>query len=340
MPFPSSFAKRLAQATSSACLLALLSFHPLQAKEPQGAVPQKRSVPTLTSRTELVAVPVTVTDHNGNFVSGLTASNFEIIDNGQPQAITFFEQQDTPVTVGLLIDHSGSMGTKLPAVASAIAGFANSSNPQDQMFVIDFGDTVSIGLFDGQSFTNDPAQIEHAITSVWARGRTALYDAIAEGITHVRLGQWNKRALVVVSDGGDNASHYKFGDILQMARSSHAVIYAIGLLSESGQEENPDVLRKLARDTGGLAFFPGPHDSIAAVCNEIARDIRSQYMLAFVPPKATDEQTFRTLKVAVKAPGREKLRVRARAGYTLAAQSKAGASMGKPAPQPSESDMQ
>ncbi len=278
-----------------------------------------------------------VTDREGKFVSGLMASNFEIIDNGQPQPITFFEQQDTPVTVGLLIDHSGSMGPKLSAVGSAISSFAHSSNPQDQMFVIDFGDVVSIGLFDGQSFTSDAAQIERAITSVWARGRTALYDAIAEGITHLKLGKWNKRALIIVSDGGDNASHYKFNQVLEMARSSHAVIYAIGLLSESGQEENPEVLRKLARDTGGLTFFPGPHDSIAAVSNEIARDLRSQYVLALVPPKRTGAAAFHRLTIKVNAAGRGKLRVRARAGYT-AGSSPTAAYTGETAAQ-TESDL-
>ncbi|MDE3168850.1 MAG: VWA domain-containing protein, partial [Acidobacteriota bacterium] len=248
---------RLTATIGCACLLSVCLFGAASKLRQQHS-----SSPTLTARTELVPVPVAITDRDGNFVSGLTVRDFTIIDDGQPQAITFFEQQDTPVTVGLLIDHSGSMGPKLPAVAAAISSFAKFSNPQDQMFVIDFGDTVSIGLFDGLSFTNDPAQIEHAITSVWARGRTALYDAVAEGTIHVKFGQWNKRALVIVSDGGDNASHYTFNQVLEMARSSHAVIYTVGLLSESGQEENPGVLRKLARDTGGLAFFPGPHDSI------------------------------------------------------------------------------
>lgn len=272
--------------------------------------------PTLSARTELVAVPVSVTDRHGNFVPGLTMGDFQILVDGRPQPISFFEQQDTPVTVGLLIDHSGSMGPKLPAVAAAISDFAHSSNPQDEMFFIEFGDTVSIELFGGKSFTSDPAQIVHAVTSMYARGRTALYDAVAEGITHAQLGRWNKRALILVSDGGDNASHYNFSQVLKMARTSHAVIYAIGLLSESGQEENPKILRRLCRDTGGIAFFPGPHESIATITQEIARDLRSQYMLAFVPPKESGAGTFHKIVVKVTAPGHGKLHVRCRAGYT------------------------
>jgi Ca-activated chloride channel homolog len=269
----------------------------------------------LSSQTELVSVPVIVTDRHGDFVSGLSISNFQISVDGQPQPIAFYEQQDTPVTVGLVVDHSGSMGPKLSAVAAAISSFAHSSNPEDQMFVVDFGDTVSTYLFDGQSFTSDPAQIEHAITSVWARGRTALYDAVVEGITHLKLGRWDKRALILVSDGGDDASHYTVGQVLSMARGSHAVIYAIGLLSESGQEENPEILRRLCHDTGGMAFFPGEKDSISTISREIARDLRSEYVLGFVPPKQLNTSAFHKITVRVSAPGRGKLHVRSRAGY-------------------------
>jgi Ca-activated chloride channel family protein len=276
--------------------------------------------PALSARTQLVAVPVSVTDRHGNFVPGLTSGDFQILVDGRPQPISFFEQQDTPVTVGLLIDHSGSMGPKLPAVAAAISDFAHSSNPQDEMFFVEFGDTVSIALFDGKSFTSNPVQLVHAVTSMFARGRTALYDAVAEGITHAQLGRWNKRALVLVSDGGDNASHSNFSQVLKMARSSHAVIYAIGLLSESGQEENPKILRRLCSDTGGIAFFPGPHESIAAISEEIARDLRSQYMLAFVPPKQSGAGAFHKIIVKVTAPGHGKLHVRSRAGYTESAE--------------------
>ncbi len=299
-------------------MFAFLVFAPaaLAQQMPAGRPFQSsQHAPALSSRTELVAVPVSVADHHGNFVPGLTAGDFQILVDGIPQPISFFEQQDTPVTVGLLIDHSGSMGPKLPAVAAAISNFARSSNPQDEMFFVEFGDTVSVAIFDGKSFTSDPSQLAHAIASVSARGRTALYDAVAEGITRVRLGQWNKRALILVSDGGDNASHYKFAQVLQMARSSHAVIYAIGLLSESGQEENPGILRRLCRDTGGIAFFPGPQDSIAKISGQIARDLRSQYMLAFVPPKQSGAGAFHKIKVKVSVPGHGKLRVRTRAGY-------------------------
>jgi Ca-activated chloride channel family protein len=315
MHFPPLLAKR----QITVVLAAVISFGlAVQAQQETGNRPGEHPprAPALSARTQLVAVPVSVTDHHGNFVPGLTIGNFQILVDGQPQPISFFEQEDTPVTVGLLIDQSGSMGPKLSAVAAAISDFAYSSNPQDEMFFIEFSDTVSIELFDGKSFTSDPSQIVHAVTSMFARGRTALYDAVAEGITHAQLGQWNKRALVLVSDGGDNASRHNFAQVLQMARSSHAVIYAIGLLSETGQEENPKILRSLCSDTGGIAFFPGPHEPIAAISDEIARDIRSQYILAFVPPKQSGAAEFHKIIVKVTAPGHGKLHVRSRAGYT------------------------
>jgi len=321
MRFPALPAKRQIAAMALASCLSFGLAVGAQQEAGNRSLQYPPRAPALSARTQLVAVPVSVTDHHGNFVSGLTIGDFRILVDGQAQPISFFEQQDTPVTVGLLIDQSGSMGPKLSAVAAAISDFAYSSNPQDEMFFVEFGDTVSIELFDGKSFTSDPSQIVHAVTSMFARGRTALYDAVAEGITHAQLGRWNKRALVLVSDGGDNASRHNFAQVLQMARSSHAVIYAIGLLSESGQEENPKILHSLCSDTGGIAFFPGPHEPISAISHEIARDLRSQYILAFVPPKQSDSAGFHKIIVKVTAPGRGKLHVRSRAGYTESAES-------------------
>lgn len=272
----------------------------------------------LSSNTEMVALPVNVTDAHGNFVSDLTIGNFSVFEDGKIQNIGFFEQQDTPVTMGLIVDHSGSMGPKLPAVAAAVRAFAHSSNPEDEMFVVDFADTVSVELMNGKPFTSDAEELSKAVTAVAAQGQTALYDAVAEGLIHLRLGRWNKKALIVVSDGGDNVSRYKFSQLLELARSAGAEIYAIGLLSESGQEENPGVLRRLCRDTGGIAFFPHEGESIEGVSTQIARDLRRQYMLGYVPPKKADGGSFRKIEVKVSAPGQGKLRVRARPGYSAA----------------------
>lgn len=286
---------------------------------PQGA----NHTSILSSNTDLVAVPVSVTDAHGDFVPGLTIGNFHVFEDGKIQNVSFFEQEDTPVTLGLIVDHSGSMGPKLREVAAAVLAFAHSSNPEDEMFVVDFDDTVSVELLNGKAFTSDAKELGEAVTAVAARGQTALYDAVAEGFVHLQLGQWNKKALIIVSDGGDNISRYKFSDVLRLATSTHAVIYAIGLLSESGQEENPGVLRRLCRDTGGIAFFPRKGESIEGVSTQIARDLRRQYMLGYIPPKKADAGSFRKIDVKVSAAGRGDLRVRSRTGYSVAVQAPA-----------------
>ena len=271
---------------------------------------QSNSQGPLAAQTDVVALPVSVTDTHGNFLAGLKSENFRVFEDGQPQEISFFEQENTPVTVGLIVDHSGSMGHRLQKVYDAVLGFAHSSNPDDEMFVVDFADAVSVELLHGKAFTSDPGELGAAVTAISARGQTALYDAIAEGLIHIRLGKWNKRALVIVSDGGDNVSRTTFSQVLAQTRSSHTVIYAIGLVDESGQEENPGVLHRLCQDTGGAAFFPRQDASIEGVMDQIARDIRGQYMLGYVPPTAPGPGAFRKVEVKVSAPGLGTLRVR------------------------------
>lgn len=266
--------------------------------------------------TELVVLPVSVTDSKGVFVSKLGAENFRVFEDGRPQKITLFAEEDTPVTVGLIVDHSRSMGPKLRGVAEAVSMFAHSSNPQDEMFVVDFGETVSIERIAGKEFTSDPKELEQAVAAVTARGQTALYDAIIEGLEHLRQGDLDKKALVIVSDGGDNVSRHKFGDVLELARRSHALIYAIGLVGESGEEENPEVLKKLCKETGGIAFFPRADESVADISRSIARDLREQYTLGYSPEKRNHSGAFRKIAVQVSAPGRGKLHVRTRAGYS------------------------
>ena len=263
--------------------------------------------------TALVVLPVRVTGANGDFVSGLKQEQFRVYENGREQPITLFRQEDTPVTVGLVVDHSRSMGMKLPGVSAAVSAFAQSSNSDDEMFVVDFSDSVSVELPGGKPFTSNPRELAQAVSAVSARGMTALYDAVAEGLNHLQLGRWDKRALIIVSDGGDNASGRKYADILDLAHRSQAVIYAIGLVGAS-EEENPSVLRRLCKDTGGLSFFPEEGQSVSDISAIIARDLREQYTVAFTPEKRSDNP-YRKIHVEVKAPGRGKLQVRTRAGY-------------------------
>ncbi len=269
----------------------------------------------ITSTTTLVVLPVNVTDAKGAFVSGLKPQNFKIFEDSRLQGITLFKEEDTPVTVGLIVDHSRSMGPKLSAVALAVNAFAHSSNPEDEMFVVDFNEKVSVELMRGKPFTHDAAELQQALSAVSAQGQTALYDAVSEGLLHVDLGQWDKKALIIVSDGGDNASHTTFSELLKLARQSRVVIYSIGLVDEAGEEENPKVLTKLSTATGGIAFFTKRSDDAAKFIKQIARDLREQYTLGYVPPTKNSRDSFRKIVVRVSSPDARKLRVRTRPGY-------------------------
>ncbi len=276
----------------------------------------------------LVLLPVNVTDSRGAFVSGLKQEDFRVSEDGQQQRLTVFEERDTPVTVGLVVDHSRSMGTKIPDVVAAVASFTHSSNSQDEMFVVDFNDDVSIELMKGKAFSNDPKELGEALTAVSARGRTALYDAVSEGLHHLQYGHLGKKALIIISDGGDNASHLKYSQVLAQARKSQALIYSIGLLSSDGDEENPGLLQRLCKNTGGIAYFPRQGESVATVSAEIARDLREQYTLGYIPQNLKSAGTFRKVEVKVTATSHGKLRVRTRQGYSPTAETQPTAQLG------------
>jgi Ca-activated chloride channel family protein len=276
----------------------------------------------------LVLLPVKVTDARGSFVPGLKREDFRIFENGQLQKLTVFEEGDTPVTVGLVVDHSKSMGPKLSDVGAAVSSFAHSSNPQDEMFVVDFNDNVSIELMGGKAFSNNASDLEAALTAVSARGQTALYDAVSQALTHLQSGHLGKKALVIISDGGDNASHIKYSEVLAQARQSQAAIYSIALVDALGEEENPDILRRLCKDTGGIAYFPGPKESVADVSKSIARDLREQYTLGYISSGSNDANSYRKIEVKVIAPDHGRLRVRTRPGYSPAVQKPPAAQAG------------
>jgi Ca-activated chloride channel family protein len=282
---------------------------------------QSRPAPPASSaisvQTELVVLPVSVTDSKGTAVLGLSEQNFRVYEDGRLQKIAMFQQGDAPITVGLIVDHSRSMGSQLPEVADAVSSFARSGNARDEMFVVDFNDDVSVELLNGKAFTDDPKELAKAISSVRARGRTALYDAVAEGLLHLQLGHYERKALIIISDGGDNASLQKFAQVLALAQKSQVVIYSIGLIGDDG-EVDPGVLRHFAKATGGIAYFPDRANTVTSISTQIARDLREQYTLGFAPEKANNVHAFRKIEVKVSAPGQGKLRARTRSGYSAA----------------------
>jgi Ca-activated chloride channel family protein len=275
---------------------------------------QNPSGPLITAQVSLVLLPVTVTDREGHFVTGLDASDFHVFEDGHPQQIKLFRHEDTPVTVGILVDRSGSMAARSGDVLAGAQAFVQASNPQDREFVINFSDKVEFGLPANIAFTNNVDELKAALLFVPPSGRTALFDAIAAGLTHFQRDDPDKKVLLLISDGGDNASRYNFVQVLRMAQSSNVIIYTIGLLDEHSADQNPSVLKKLARETGGHAYFPNSTAQIVNVCREIAQEVRHQYTLGYDPPE-NGRQGYRKIRVTVTARGQGKLFVRTRGGY-------------------------
>jgi Ca-activated chloride channel homolog len=275
---------------------------------------------TFSVRTEMVVLPVTVTDARGQSVAGLSPDSFRIYDDGRLQPIVLFRGGDVPITVGLVVDHSQSMRAKRIAAQAAITAFARSGREDDEMFVVDFSDRAELpALPGGKPFTSDPAELAAALNRGTPGGTTALYDAVALGLRHLPAGRSDRKALIVVTDGGDNASQLKYSQVRELARASQAAIYGIGLTGAELQEENPDNLKRLCRDTGGAAYFPEAASDVQRVMMMIASDLRAQYTLGFTPVAAEAGETFHKVKVAVVSPSGAKLNVRTRAGYPVRA---------------------
>jgi Ca-activated chloride channel family protein len=279
------------------------------------ATPQEARPYQISVNVDLVVLPVTVRDRSGHFVSDLGDQDFAVFEDGARQSIRLFRHVDTPVTVGLVVDHSGSMRRKLADVIAAARTFARSSNSEDQMFVVNFNEKVTLGLPASVPFTNKPDELESAILNAPAMGQTALYDAVVRSIGQLQIGSREKKALIVISDGGDNKSAHTLAEALKMAEQSSAVIYAIGIFDPDESDAKPDVLRRLARESGGEAFFPRHQDEVVPICETIAHAIRNQYTLGYVSSNLGRPGTWRSIRVAAHAAGKSKLLVRTRSGY-------------------------
>jgi Ca-activated chloride channel homolog len=271
----------------------------------------------IRSNVNLVVLRATVRDHKGAPVSGLTQESFQVYEDKVLQPIESFSHDDIPVTIGLVIDSSGSMRPKRAEVIDAALAFARSSNAEDQMFVVNFNEHVSMGLPASTPFTNNAAQLEAALSRHAITGMTALYDAIAIALEHLQKGKWEKKVLIVVSDGGDNASKRNLAQVISMVNQSNAVIYTLGVYDDTDEDRNPRVLTHLSRASGGEAFFPKTLMEILPICEQIARDIRSQYTITFEPTNKKEDGTYRAIEVkARESSAGRRLTVITRAGYS------------------------
>ena len=263
----------------------------------------------------LVVLHATVSNQESGFVADLKEQDFKVYEAGVAQRIQHFSTEDLPVTVGLVIDHSTTMLPKLPEVITAARTFVRLSNRDDEMFVVNFADKPTLGLLRAVRFTADPAELERAIAAAPVEGETALYDAIARALDELQAGSRDRKALIVVSDGGDNASAHNLGQVMKLAGRSNAVIYTIGIYRQDDPDRNPDVLRRLAQATGGESFLPGQTENVEAVCKRIARDMRHQYTIGYVPISLPPDGAYRAIRVEARAQGHGKLTVRTRTGY-------------------------
>ena len=263
----------------------------------------------------LVVLNVSVADRGGRIVGNLPQNTFQVFEDGAAQEIRLFRREDAAVAVGLVVDNSGSMQRKLPDVVAAAGEFAKSSNPQDQMFVIHFNEHVSPSLPTESAFMSDPQLLQAAMSTIHARGQTALYDAIAAGIAHVRQSPLQKKVLIVLSDGGDNASTRRFEDIIALLQQSDVIVYTVGLFDDYDHDRNPGVLKRIAKVSGGESFFPREVADASGTLEAVSRDIRNQYTLGYVSANPKPDGTYREVRVKLTGPHADRWIARTRTGY-------------------------
>jgi Ca-activated chloride channel family protein len=264
---------------------------------------------------DLVIFNVTVTDSKGHSVKGLSRDNFRIIESGQEQSIQFVRPEDIPATVGLVIDNSGSMRRKRSDVIDAALAFAEDSNPQDEIFIVNFNERVFMGLPRGVAFTSNIDQLRGSLENTRAEGKTALYDAVAAGLKHLEMGTQQRKALVVISDGGDNASGISESSVMSLAGESNATIYTIDIDDPDDKDQNPKALQDLTKLTAGESYRAKSLDELPGIWRKIAGGIRDQYTIGYFSKNRAHDGVFRNVKVLATGTDGKPLRVRARKGY-------------------------
>ena len=268
---------------------------------------------TLRVDIQEVVLNCTVLDNKGVLVNNLVKSNFQVLEDKTLQTIISLQHQDTPVSIGLFVDNSGSMNTKRAAVASAALDLVKASNPHDETFVINFSDQAYLD----QDFTSDLDKLRNGLSHLSSSGGTALYDTIVTAADRMeRSASRPRKVLIVITDGDDNASKLTLDNAIHRVQDMQGpIIFSIGLLFGGGESRHArHDLRELASETGGIAFFPGSLKDIDSVAAEVARDIRNQYAIAYRSPRAS-VAGYHTVKVEAHAPGHSKLTVYTRSGY-------------------------
>jgi Ca-activated chloride channel family protein len=265
----------------------------------------------------LVQVPLTVTDPMNRLVTGLEKDNFQVFDNNAGQTIKYFSSEDAPLTIGIIFDLSGSMSSKFVRARKALTEFLRTSNPQDEFFVVGFNDRPAVIV----DYTSDPDDVEARMVMLKPENRTALIDAVYLGIDHLRQAKYDRKALLIISDGGDNRSRYTEGELRRVVREADVQIYSIGIFDSYAptQEEvlGPQLLKEICEMTGGRLFNVGSDLSdLEDIATRISAELRNEYVIGYTPTDVRHDGNWRKLKVRLlPPPGLPQLTVHFRQGY-------------------------
>ncbi|MBV8828278.1 MAG: VWA domain-containing protein [Acidobacteriaceae bacterium] len=265
------------------------------------------------SDTRLVVLHASVTDKKGKLLTNLNENAFKIFENGAPQQVKIFRREDVPVSLGIIIDDSGSMMTKRARVEAAALAMVRASNPQDEVFIVNFNDDAYLDV----PFTSDVRKMEQGLARIDSRGGTAMRDAINMSLDYMKSdAKKDKKVLLVITDGNDNASAVSLEKVVARSNQGDTLVYAIGLFTEEEKHEAAKAKRaltELTSATGGLVFYPKDVNEVQSLAVEIAHDIRNQYTIAYTPSIQALDGSYRQIKVTVDAPGKPV--VRTRSGY-------------------------
>ena len=275
--------------------------------------------PPLRKDVDLVLVPVTITDPMGRLVTGLEKDNFQVFEGKQPQQIRHFSTDDAPISVGFILDMSGSMRDKMDRAQEAVLEFCKTANPQDEFFLITFSNQPQLAI----GFTTHVEDIQNHMVFTSTEGRTALLDAIYLGVNEVRQAKYRRRALLIISDGGDNRSRYTEKEVRSVVREADVLIYALGTydryVSTREELQGPELLSDIAGETGGRAFVLDNPADMPAVADQIGMELRNQYVLGYRPAITPHDGKWHKIKVKLRSlKGLPFLQVSAKAGYYAA----------------------
>jgi VWFA-related protein len=297
-------------AAAAICSLGTLAMGQNVAPPPPPAADE---IPVFTTDTRLVVVHASVFDSRGKLITNLPQTSFKVLENGIEQPLKIFRREDIPVSIGIVIDNSGSMRDKKSRVAAAALNLVRASNPQDEVFIVNFNDDAYLD----QPFTSEIKKLEEALDRMETKGGTAMRDAVSMSIDYVKQkAKKDKKVLVIVTDGNDNTSNLNLEELVRKAQQNDVLIYSIGILSEEEPREArraKRALHDLAQASGGMDYYPKDLEEVDRITPEVAHEIRNQYTLAYSPTNTALDGTFRKITVTVNASG--KPTVRSRNGY-------------------------